>query len=332
MRRFYEMKRLDTGETPEYSASQSDEDELDREIRRDHKTKAMSNAEWNFILKDLKAENPSDNLGVFQMRGKDIDKQRLRTPNKSLDRTMSQRIVHIPKPIQPVEQLGSWWDIRNDLESSGDENHQENIMTKMCQSFFKLLGDDNPFKKEIEEFREERQMLESKDHPPDLQAEAHTKRINERAAFFIQMISDNQSTGSTSVDTSGIIGGHRGTRPGRRDSVNVLDKKSLLHQSSSDSVKDFKGILNEWRENVAMMDSPGKSQRGNSGKIRRDSQRNQKNGQIKSPSTFRRNSRRISTSKEGLALADHGLFDHLLKAPESWGKQQPESAGSDGNK
>jgi hypothetical protein len=168
MRRFYEMKRLDTGETPEYSASQSDEDELDREIRRDHKTKGMSNAEWNFILKDLKAENPSDNLGVFQMRGKDIVKQRLRTPNKSLDRTMSQRIVHIPKPIEPVEQLSSWWDIRNDLESSEDENDKDNIMTKMCQGFFKLLGDDNPFKKEIEEFREERQMLESKEQPPDL--------------------------------------------------------------------------------------------------------------------------------------------------------------------
>jgi hypothetical protein len=168
MRRFYEMKRLDTGETPEYSATQSDEDELDREIRRDHKTKGMSNAEWNFILKDLKAENPSDNLGVFQMRGKDIVKQRLRTPNKSLDRTMSQRIVHIPKPDEPVEQLSSWWDIRNDLESSEDENDKDNIMKKMCQGFFKLLGEDNPFKKEIEEFREERQMLESKEQPPDL--------------------------------------------------------------------------------------------------------------------------------------------------------------------
>jgi hypothetical protein len=102
------------------------------------------------------------------MRGKDLVKQRLRTPNKSLDRTMSQRIVHIPKLIEPVEELGSWWDIKDDLESSEDENDKDNIMTKMCQSFFKLLGDDNPFKKEIEEYRQEQQILESKDHPPDL--------------------------------------------------------------------------------------------------------------------------------------------------------------------
>jgi hypothetical protein len=57
MRRFYEMKRLDSGNTPDYSASQSDQDELDREIRRDHKTKGMSNAEWNQIIESKKG-NP----------------------------------------------------------------------------------------------------------------------------------------------------------------------------------------------------------------------------------------------------------------------------------
>jgi hypothetical protein len=168
MRRFYEMKRLDTGKTPEYSASQSDEDELDREIRRDHKTKGMSDAEWNRLLKDFKTENSNGYLGVFQMGGQDLVKRKMRKPNKSLDRTLSQKIVGKQQPIEPVEQLDSWWDTRVDRENSLDEDHQDKIMAKMVQDFHKLLGEDHPFKKEIEAFRREQEMLESKELPPDL--------------------------------------------------------------------------------------------------------------------------------------------------------------------
>jgi hypothetical protein len=184
-----------------------------------------------------------------------------------------------------------------------------------------------------------------------LKAEAKTKRIRERAAFFIQMINDNQSTGSISVDfgaepggrAGGRVGGPRGSGPGGRDSTDFMaEKKTLLSSPTYDSVRNFKIVLEEWREGNGMIESPGRGQRGSqrgsqhgsqrglSDKKGPGSQRNRMHDQIKSPSTFKRNCPMPGSSRDGKGPVVHGLFDYLLNTQGN--ERKNSEAGSDRTK
>ena len=114
----------------------------------------------------------------------------------------------------------------------------------------------------------------------------------------------------------------------------MAEKKTLLSSPTGDSTRNFKYILEEWREGNGMIASPRREQRGSQRGISvtksPGSQSNRLKGHSKSPSTFKRNSPTPVSSKSNERPVVHGLFDHLLNTP-GIGRKNSE-AESDRNK
>jgi hypothetical protein len=70
------------------------------------------------------------------MRGQDLVRVKSHSQNRSRDQTLSEKILQVQQPTNPVERLDSWWDIKAAIITPADDN-EDSKMSKMVQDFHK---------------------------------------------------------------------------------------------------------------------------------------------------------------------------------------------------